>query len=260
MPIIQTQNGYIYKKNKKNTRSKSKFFLVLFLICIVIVVATLYLFSKYNLTSALKLNKYLIFEGQTYYFVSVESGDTFRDVSSNSTEIKLQDGAGYVYFKDGKYYLIASAYKSLDDAKSVARTISAYNCQVVEIKLDKLILSADYSQEQLNALKYSINLINRFFDKVYEILISYDRGEILDAEVRQKLQIYQENCQQDKETFAKAFQSSSENIVTYVKIFQSEVISNLSAMIISQNLSSDIKYMIVSTLTSFETLQKNIKK
>ena len=123
-----------------------------------------------------------------------------------------------------------------------------------------MILSAKYNSKQIGVLKYSLELVDRFFEIANQILISFDRGEILDAEARQKLQVFKETCQEDKETLIKAFKDSSDLVVTYVKIFQSEVISNLSSAIISKNLSSDLKYLIASTLNSFETLQKNIKK
>ena len=121
-------------------------------------------------------------------------------------------------------------------------------------------MSAKYNSKQIGVLKYSLELVDRFFEIANQILISFDRGEILDAEARQKLQVFKETCQEDKETLIKAFKDSSDLVVTYVKIFQSEVISNLSSAIISKNLSSDLKYLIASTLNSFETLQKNIKK
>ena len=261
MPIIKTENGYIYKKSKNNTKHlKAKFVFALFLIFIVIAAGVLFTFSKVDLTSALKLNKYLIFEQKSYFLVSVESGQSFAEVSLESTNLKLQDGAGFVYSKNGEYFLIASAYKTLDDANAVLGKISKYNAHVVKMTFDKLIISASLTQNQIDALKYSLNIVNRFFDKIYYLSQSYDRAELLDAEVRQKLQVFKESCQEDKETLSKAFQNSSENIVTYVKIFQSEAISNLSMLIVSQNLSSDMKYALISTLASFETLQKNIKK
>lgn len=261
MPIIKTESGYIYKINKKNTKhKKAKFAFTLFFACIVLVVGVLYAFTKVDFTSALKLNKYLIFDKKAYFLVSVSGGQTYAGVSVDATNVKLQDGAGYVYSKNGKYYLIASAYKTFEEANSVATNITTYDTQVVEITFDKLIISAEFSQSQIETLKYSLNLVSRFFDKVSELILSFDRAELLDAEVRQKLQVFKESCQEDKETLSKAFQNSSENIVTYVKIFQNEAISNLSMLIVSQNLSSDMKYALVSTLASFETLQKNIKK
>lgn len=261
MPIIKTESGYIYKKGKNITKhKKTNFVFALFLVCVLVAVGVFYAFSKFDFTSALKLNKYLIFDKKTYFLVSVATGQTYAEASSNSTNVKLQDGAGYVYSKNGQYFLIANAYKNFDDAKMVSDNITNYDTQVVEINFEKLIISAKFTQQQIEALKYSLGLVNRFFDKLSDLILRFDRAELLDAEVRQKLQVFKESCQEDKENLSKAFQSSGENIVTYVKIFQSEVISNLSMLIISQNLSSDMKYVLISTLDSFETLQKNIKK
>ncbi len=261
MPIIQVENGYIYKKNTKNTKmKKAVFILLLFVIAVLILASSMFAFSKFDFTSAFNMNKYLIYNSKSYYAISLKQGVSFAEVSDETNLIKIQDGAGFVYKQNGTYHLIASTYGSKSDAEKVINNISNYDAQIVEIKFDKLILSAKYTSEQIEMLRYSLGMVDRFFNVVESIIISFDRGEILDAEVRQKLQVFKESCQEDKENLAKVFKDNSDVVVTYVKIFQSEVISNLSSAIVSQNLSGDLKYITISTLSSFEMLQKNIKK
>ena len=48
--------------------------------------------------------------------------------------------------------------------------------------------------------------------------------------------------------------------ITNVKIFNSEVISSLNAVILSDNLSVDLKYTIASLINSFLTLENSITK
>lgn len=261
MPIIKTDGGYVYKKMSKSTSfQKAKFLFLLFLVCILIFTSCFFIFSKFDITSALSLNRYLIFETKSYYAVCVESSDNFSEVSETAQNVKLQDGAGYVFNINNRYCVIASCYMSKDDAISVAEGINGYSAEVIEIKYDRLITSIKFSSEQIAALKHSLSVVNRAFENLYNVCLSFDRGEILDAEARQKLQLFKEICQEDKESLNKVFQNNFESLVTRVKIFQSEVISNISMLLISKNLSCDIKYSMVSILDSFLALQKNIKK
>ena len=261
MPIIKVENGYIYKKNEKNTkRKKNLFFFCLSILSLTIFVCCFFVFSKYDFTYIFSMNKYLIYNSKTYYAISLKQGESYQDISSDIDFVKLQDGAGYVYKKDNKYFLIASIYASKSDAEKVLDNVSNYDAQIVVIDFDRLILSSKYKNEQIKTLRYSLEMVDRFFETMNQIVVSYDRAEILDAEVRQKLQVFKEKCQVDKENFTNVFKESGDLIKTYVKIFQSEVISNISSAILSNNLSSDLKYIVVSTLSSFEKLQKNIIK
>lgn len=261
MPIIKTEGGYIYKKTTKSSGfKKAKFLFLLFIASITTITGSFFVFTKFDVTSALSLNRYLIFDSKTYYSVCIESGDSFSAVSETAQTIKLQDGAGYVLNMNNRYYVVASCYNSKEDASNVVNNLNGYSAEILEIKFDKLITSISFSSEQITAIKHSLNIVNTAFDKLYEVCLSLDRGEILDAEARQKLQVFKEICQEDKESLNKLFQNNFESVVTRVKIFQSEIISNISMLLISKNLSSDIKYSIISILDNFLTLQKNIKK
>lgn len=261
MPIIKTQNGYIYKKTTKQTKhNKALFVFLLFLVSVVVACGVLFVFARVDITSALKLNKYQIFSQTNYYAVSVASGENFSDVSADADMLKLADGAGFVLKQNGKYYLIASIYSTSADANAVAQNILDYQCQVVNVCLKNLIINQSFLANQINALKYALQLVNRAYQTLTDIVQTFDRAELLDAEARQKLQVFRETCQQDKTNFDLAFQNNYESIVTSVKIFQAEVISSLSALLISKNLSSDIKYAICGTISGFCTLQTSVTK
>lgn len=261
MPIIMVENGYVFKLNSKNTKKhKLKFFSLLLVCCIAIVAILMLVFSKFNISALVGISKFEVYGGSSFYAVSLNSGYTFAEVSQNANMVKLQDGAGYVYQNGNTYYLLANIYRSKQDAERVLNNLTEYDASVVEIKFDKLVLNSNFSSTEIKELRRGIEIVDRFFETIHEITISFDMGEILDAEVRQKLQIFKETCQENKETFAKAFKDSGENIVTYVKIFHNEIISNLSALIISKNLSSDLKYISISTLVSFERFQQNVRK
>lgn len=262
MPIIATEYGYVYKKNKKKTGvNKGVKRLLVFFVTVCLIAGLLYFFSAVDITNIFGLNKYKVFDATTYYGISVASGETHGLVSEFSSQIKQSGGSGYIYQKNGLYFCLASIYKTKQDADKVCQNLSAeWSASVVEISFEQLIVSKDYLTEQIETLKTCLKLVNSTFDNLYDICISFDKGEILEAEAKQKLQVFRETCQLDKETLSKQFQGNCDNFVTNVKIFQSEVVSGISALILSENLSVDIKWTIASVLESFSTLQKNITK
>ena len=191
----------------------------------------------------------------------VAQGKTYFDVSGADKQIQQQGGAGYVLNLNGNCYVVANIYSTSNDAQKVCDNLAQnFNASVLNINLSNLVLSADYTAEQITELKNSLNLVNHCHQKLYDVCISLDKGEILDAEAKQKLQVFIENCQYQKQNLAKVFADNCDNVVTNVKIFESELISGLNALALSQNLSIDIKYTIASIINSFIIAQKNISK
>ena len=80
------------------------------------------------------------------------------------------------------------------------------------------------------------------------------------AEAKQKLQVFKETCQMEKEAFTKVFVNNCDVIVTNVKILESEVISNIGTLLLSDNLKGDIKYSASNLLSYFLTFETNVTK
>ncbi len=260
MPIIQTDGGYIYKTIKKRTNSKARFLVLLFFCSLAIIAGIFYLFTKVDFAGVFNLNKFQIFEEKNYYAVCVNSGDDFSYTSQFVNDIKMQGGAGFVLTYHNQYYLVANIYDNLSDAENVSQSINGIDTQVLTIKLNKLVLSKSFDTQQINTLKNSLNCVNKAYENLYNLSLCLDKGELLDAEVKQKLQVFKETCQQDKEMLSQAFQNNFESIVTRAKIFASELVTNIIMLQSSQNLSSDIKYTLASTISSFLQLQQNVTK
>ena len=260
MPIIQNGNYYIYKQNVKNRQKTRKFSAILIFFLIILLVFCVFLtFTKINFTNMFNMNKYLIFEEKTYFGLSICSGER-EEVLSNQTYIRANGGAGYVYNSGEKYFLIASIYQTENDANSVAEKLTDYQTEIVKFKLENLILSAEYTSEQLTTLKYVLNQVNRAVIEISKITTSFDRGEILEGEAKQKLQIFGTSCQQDKESLSNAFPSCCDNIIAHAKIFCNQTVSYVTSTNLSTNFSSDAKNLMIEIVVNFLDFQKNIKK
>lgn len=260
MPILQTEYGYVYKKNKKRTMPIGLKSLLIFVVLISIVAGCFYFFSI-NDFRLFSFNKYKVFNQVNYYAVVVASGDSFLDVAGYDKQAKEQGGSGYVLNINGKCYVLANIYFSKSDAEKVCENLTGtFTADVLTIKLSQLVLSTSYTAEQISELKNCLQIVNLCFQKLYDVCISLDKGEILGAEAKQKLQVFKESCQYTIQKFTNAFKDNCDVAITNVKIFNSEVISCLNAIMLSDNLSVDLKYTNASILNSFLTLQKSITK
>ena len=260
MPIIQNGSYYVYQKDYKNRHKNRKFLPILLFFCVICAVfGTFYIFSRFNLVGALNINKCLIFEKKSYFALSIFSGER-EEVDSHQSFSKVNGAACYVYESDGKYYLIANIYSKKNDAEMVAEKLSDYQTEVLEIKLDNMILSEDYTSKQLSTLKYVLGQVNRAYDYIFDVITSFDRGEILEGEAKQKLQIFANSCQGDREMLTNTFPSCCDNIIVYAKIFCNQTVSNISATCLSTNFSSDSKLLLAQIIFNFLGLQKTVKK
>lgn len=171
----------------------------------------------------------------------------------------MSGGAGYVLRDGEKYFLLASVYDSSESAQKVCQNLTDYDAVSVQIDLPRLVLSADYSSQQISVLKYCLNAVGRAYQSLAEISQSFDRGEILEGEAKQKLQVFGASCQEDKANLSNVFGSNCDNVVVCAKIFLSEAISAISATNLSTNFASDIKSCLLDIIFDFVSFQKNIK-
>lgn len=260
MPILQTEYGYIYKKNNNKTVLKTSFkVFLLFILIVIIVVGCFSVFSVVNFTNLFGLNKYQIFEQKQYYAVVVAEGQDYFAVSGIDKQIKEQGGAGYVLNLNNTCYVIANIYSTSNDAQKVCdNLVNTFNATILTVNLSNLVLSAEYTTEQITTLKNTLNMVNLSHKTLYDICLKIDKGEILDAEAKQKLQVFNETCQYQKQNLSKVFADNCDNIVTNVKIFASELISSINVLMLSNSLSVDIKYTIASIINSFLSLQNKV--
>lgn len=260
MPIIQNGSYYVFRQSGKNRQKSAKVMVfVMFLAIVFCVGLSFFAFSKINFANKFGLNNFLIFEHKTYFAVSVCQGEK-ESVLPNQQPLKMSGGAGYVMQQDEKYFLLANIYDSIDDAQKVCQNLTSFEAEVVKIDLPRLVLGGDYSSQQISVLKYCLNVVGRAYKTLSEISQSFDRGEILEGEAKQKLQVFGTSCQEDKQSLSNVFGTNCDNIVVCAKIFLNETISNISACGLSTNFASDIKQCLINTIFDFANFQKSISK
>ena len=96
--------------------------------------------------------------------------------------MQAQNGAGYVFKQDDKFYLLASVYENLNDAELVKNNLQTggTDCEIVCITLPTISVEGNFSNDEKNVLANCLKAKMDIFKKLYDVSISLDTN-LLDA-------------------------------------------------------------------------------
>ncbi len=166
--------GYILKGYKKKSRVFGFFFFVLSVALVVsfsIFSANLIVGVSFNASSTLLLNE------KTYYLLSLNSFESEAEAEEASKQVKLKQGAGYVYNTIKSYEVIAFAYINEEDCLSVkSRLEEEYkNCHIIPLKCKKI--NASVPSEFKGEIAYAIKTFDEVYSILYSIATSYSSSK-----------------------------------------------------------------------------------
>lgn len=156
--------GYVLKGYRK----KSRFFGFCFFILSIALVVSFSLFSA-NLIVGVSLpaSGSALLKERTYYLLSLGSFDNEENASEFAKEVKVLEGAGYIYYNK-TYEVIAFVYGNEQDCLKVKdKVIGEYSkAHVIPLQCKKIsaTISKDYKQSVIECLNV--------FDECYSILFS----------------------------------------------------------------------------------------
>ena len=257
--ISDTQQGLYAEK-------KSKFLAILtcifcFALCITLadLFSTIITVGSFSGGSGGKINSYSIF-AVTLYQSPVKSSAT-----EHSIAVKKTNGAGYVWENDEIFYVIASAYKEENDANKVKENLadSNYNVEVVKISIDEIVISKNYTSEELTSLLSAGNLFKETFKSLYDISISLDTEIISETQCRLEISNLQSEVGKVKNNFEVMFNAKLSPTLLQLKLSINSVSTLIQQLIdfgesSSQQFSSKIKYNYIEILSINQKLAKQI--
>lgn len=127
-------------------------------------------------------------EEQTVYGVSLANSTEKEELASKIIPLQAQNGAGYVFEQNGKFFLVSSIYENLNDAELVKNNLQASGteCEVVSIGLSTISVEGNFSNDEKNILTNCLKAKMDIFKKLYDVSISLDTN-LLD-ETKAKLE------------------------------------------------------------------------
>ena len=209
-----------------------------------------YLISTAIVTSNLfQYSSVVSCDDQTVYAISMTSGTTEAELSSSKQELQTQNGAGYIYEKDDKFYLIASIYENFNDAELVKNNLqtSGVKTEILTIVLEKSRVEGNFSADEKTILTNCLKSKIETFKDLYDVAISLDTN-VFDK-TKAKLEcntIYSENI------------STKANFDTYFKQSNNISLQSLQSTLTATNncLSNLISENYDTTTQTFSSLIK----
>lgn len=156
-----------------------KLSVVMFVVCICLCISCAQLISNVIL-STVGYSTAISSQYQSVYALCLHKNEDKSDVEEKKETLQAQNGAGFVYQKDGNYYLIASIYENINDAEHVKNNLksSGTDSEILTIKLDDIKIEGSFSSDEKTILNNCIKSKYEIFQKLYDVVVSLDTNLI----------------------------------------------------------------------------------
>lgn len=183
MPKIY-YNETSYFKREKFKKSKRPLFIILGLVFFAFIIFSASLVTNtisvgsfsFGISSS-KNNKYAF----KYYLLCLGRYETFGEAENVSITSILLGASGFVWEDDSKYYVLGSAYDSLNDAKSVQNNFNEteFKTEILTVKIDfSKVLSEKFEKENMDRIKKTIVFLKSLCNSLIDNSIKLDKKEI----------------------------------------------------------------------------------
>ncbi|MBR4408086.1 MAG: hypothetical protein IKT27_07195 [Clostridia bacterium] len=172
--------------------------------------------------------------GYNFYAISLFDASSESTAKEQVANVIKQGGAGFVWQKENKFYVLASAYLEENDAKMVKSNLeeNGTSASVVKIHIPEIAISGTFSSLENTTLNSALKCFKTTYEKLYDTSVSLDTN--LKTESESKLEVNE--IKNDISKIEVAFSS----------VFDSKLTTNLL----------QIKIAITSLLTYLEDLTK----
>ena len=149
----------------------------IFVVAICSCISCGYLISTAIVTSSLfQYTSVVSSDSQNLYAISMASSTSENDLTSQKENLQSQNGAGYIYEKDGNFYLIASIYENYNDAELVKNNLktNGIEAEILTITLDTIQIEGNFTADEKTMLSNGIKSSVETFKNLYDVAISLD--------------------------------------------------------------------------------------
>lgn len=149
----------------------------IFVVAICSCISCGYLISTAIVTSSLfQYTSVVSSDSQNLYAISMASSTSENDLTSQKENLQSQNGAGYIYEKDEKFYLLASIYENYNDAELVKNNLktNGIEAEILTITLDTIQIEGNFTADEKNMLSNGIKSSVETFKNLYDVAISLD--------------------------------------------------------------------------------------
>ena len=245
-------------KKKKSSRIGSILSLILILVGIGLCVMLALLFSNLITVGSFSFlnNNEMKKNGYTIYAVSIYQSTNFSSSGSNAASQQDKGYAGYVYFDNGIFYVLASGYKEKSDADKVVEKLMSegVNAKIVPIGVASTSISGSFSNQQQSTLSSALTSFSSSFDSLYDMSVSLDTKVSTENEIRNQLNSLLSQKKSLKKDFDSAFAQNKSQELLEISLSLGDVVDYIDATLSQSDtpLSSKLKYCY------FQIIEENL--
>lgn len=183
---------HFYHKSKNKKRHKHFGVSSVFWIGIVLIVCLIGI-NFADIISSLLSYKTSIFSGgkirvpnSTMYAISLGQVSEITQAEDLANKVIKQGGAGYIY-QSGDYFVFASLYDSVIDAKSVVDKLKQDNTQASIVNINIPVIKLNYKGKYEKQLLDGIGFFKKCYQELYKMSLAYDSGQITTAKLKDQI-------------------------------------------------------------------------
>lgn len=184
--------------------------------------------------------------GYTIYAVSIYQSTNFSTAGSFASAYQDKGGAGYIYFDNGIFHVLASGYKEKSDADKVVEKLMSEgtNARLLTLGVDSISLAGSFSQTEQSALNNALASFSTSFDALYDMAIALDTKVSTQNEIRAQLSSLASAVSSTKTAFDKAFSSKLKDDFLEISLSLGDEIEYIEDVLDASDtpLSSKLKY------------------
>lgn len=201
------------------------------------------------------------------YAISLSCSTTKTTALEHASTQQKQNGAGFVWQQNNKFYTLASAYSEENDARLVKENLQAENKspEIIKIHINPIIFNTNYTSQELNILTSAITIYKLVFDNLYDISVALDTKVSTEAESLLFVSDVHNIVSKTKLNLEALFPSNLTSEIIYIKLSLADLYSKIESLKnfqqasnTNQTFSSKLKQTYLETIELNYNLSKNI--
>ncbi|MDD4815909.1 MAG: hypothetical protein PHQ62_02065 [Clostridia bacterium] len=215
-------------------------------------------FANVNISSS-KCSSYSIFAISMFDSTIKSSANEY---ANNITKI---GGAGYVWQKDSKYYVLASAYLEENDANLVKTNLESkdYQPSITKIDIGEITINNTYVSTENTAIFNALNIYKVAYSTLYDISVALDTSVSSETDARLQISDLVSEINKTKVNFNALFDAKLTTNLLFLKLSLNTVLELADSLVSfqetnSQTFSSKIKFNYLSIIYLNQELSKNL--
>lgn len=201
------------------------------------------------------------------YFISTNKSLVEIEAVALGKDSMTNGSAGYIWEKDGYFYVISSGYQNENDATLVKNTLKAkgITAEIVNIDFEAIKLSYSFSQSEKEVMTSTIKMFKEIYSYLYDISICLDTEVYNETNAIIEINKLLSSISATEKNYQSLFSENEDRTIKDIGEYLADILESVSQLsdktfiTPSQSLSSLIKYKYCEVLHIYQNLLIELK-